>query len=379
MGLTFKGGLNLPQGGFKTRANQPPIWDTAAGSLGSANGNAAYSFQLAAHDPDNGVPTFSLYSGPLPNGLTISSAGLISGTPTTYPQVFNFGVMISDGAFSEVRYFSLDITNDTPVWVTTGGSLGTININTSVNVTFSATDPNNDTVTYSVVSGTIPSGTSLSSAGALTGTASAGGTYNFTVRADDGHGGQVDRAFSMVVNDVMTSAWDPAKKYSSITLSNGNRTMTTTTTGHYAALAVSGYSTGKKYFEITFGTSIDYTRAGIAPSSFDKSAYSENYIGFYRHGGTAFSTVAFGGWSAYSYSFNAGERLMFAYDLSAGKWWFGKGGVWAQGNPATGTSPLRTWTPGATLYPMGCPFNTTSSITIHSDALYLPSGFTLWS
>jgi len=92
-----------------------------------------------------------------------------------------------------------------PSWVTAAGSIGgTIYKNGSVNVSVSATDSDaGSSITYSVYSGSLPSGLSLNSGtGAITGTAPSVGsdtTYNFTIRATDNGGNTADRAFSMVV------------------------------------------------------------------------------------------------------------------------------------------------------------------------------------
>ena len=92
-----------------------------------------------------------------------------------------------------------------PGWVTTAGQIGgTIYRNGAVSVTVSATDPDSGaTITYSVLSGALPSGLSLnSSTGVISGTAPNVGsdtTYNFTLRATDNAGNTSDRAFSMVI------------------------------------------------------------------------------------------------------------------------------------------------------------------------------------
>jgi hypothetical protein len=96
-------------------------------------------------------------------------------------------------------------TGGSPGWVTTAGQIGgTIYRNGSVSVTVSATDPDSGaSVTYSVLSGALPSGLSLnSSTGVISGTAPDVGsdtTYNFTLRATDNAGNTSDRAFSMVI------------------------------------------------------------------------------------------------------------------------------------------------------------------------------------
>ena len=85
--------------------------------------------------------------------------------------------------------------NDSPVWSTTAGSLGTY---TGSSIQLSATDDESNTVTYTVTSGSLPSGLSLSSAGLISGTVSAiAGTYTFTVSATDGSNTAVTRSFSI--------------------------------------------------------------------------------------------------------------------------------------------------------------------------------------
>ena len=61
----------------------------------------------------------------------------------------------------------------------------------------SATDPDGDTVTYAVQSGSLPTGTSLSSAGVISGTVGgSASTYSFTVRAT-ANSKTADRAFTI--------------------------------------------------------------------------------------------------------------------------------------------------------------------------------------
>ncbi len=93
-----------------------------------------------------------------------------------------------------------------PTWETSAGSVGTQYERTSVSETFVATG--DAPVTYSILSGSLPPGTSLSSTGVLSGSApveSGSTTYSFTVRATDGQSQDSDRSFSLTVNtDVVT-------------------------------------------------------------------------------------------------------------------------------------------------------------------------------
>jgi len=96
--------------------------------------------------------------------------------------------------------------NDSPVWTTAAGSLGTFNGTNSISVTVAASDEENNTITYS--SSTLPEWLSInSSTGVVSGTAinpSATTTYSFTIDASDGINTAQSRAFSVTVNPVTT-------------------------------------------------------------------------------------------------------------------------------------------------------------------------------
>jgi hypothetical protein len=87
-----------------------------------------------------------------------------------------------------------------PAWTTAAGTLGSPAKNTSFTTTLAATG---DAITYSVFSGTLPSGITLnSSTGVLSGTTpdvATSTTYNFTVRSTDAQLQDTDRAFSITI------------------------------------------------------------------------------------------------------------------------------------------------------------------------------------
>ena len=92
--------------------------------------------------------------------------------------------------------------SDAPTWSTAAGSLGSVAQGGSISFTVTATS--DSAVTYSIVSGALPTGGSLNSAtGAITGTESGSDTsettYNFTIRATDAEAQTADRAFSITV------------------------------------------------------------------------------------------------------------------------------------------------------------------------------------
>jgi len=100
-------------------------------------------------------------------------------------------------------------TNAFPVWTTAAGSLGTLSDagRAASNLTNSgqlqANDADGGAITFTIVSGSLPAGLSMSTSGLISGTANAVGSNtvsNFTVRATDDEADYIDRAFSIQVN-----------------------------------------------------------------------------------------------------------------------------------------------------------------------------------
>lgn len=95
--------------------------------------------------------------------------------------------------------------NDSPIWSTASGSLGSKLGAGSVSVSVSASDDESQSLTYSIISGSLPAGLSLnSSTGAITGTVEevrVTETSNFTISASDGINA-VSRAFSYTLTAV---------------------------------------------------------------------------------------------------------------------------------------------------------------------------------
>jgi hypothetical protein len=110
-------GLSTTLGSAGT-VDRDPIWVTSAGNLatlGDRDANA--SIQLSATDPDSDSVTYSVTSGSLPGGLSLSSSGLISGNQadvagsTTYPFTITASSTSSGGVTTSIpREFSIIIT-----------------------------------------------------------------------------------------------------------------------------------------------------------------------------------------------------------------------------------------------------------------------------
>ena len=105
-------------------------------------------------------------------------------------------------------YYDILTVNNSPVWQTPSGSLGTFADNVSISVSATAADPDS-TISYSLASGSsLPSGITLnSSTGVISGTSpdvASNTTYTFTINASDGANTVVPRTFSFTVNAAPT-------------------------------------------------------------------------------------------------------------------------------------------------------------------------------
>jgi hypothetical protein len=108
-----------PQGKKVIKGPLAPVW-TTSGTLTGATA-AAYSYQLVATDDSGDAPTYSLLSGALPTGMSLSSSGLISGTATGASASYSFVVRATDanGRFTDSSTLTIVATLG-PSWITTG-------------------------------------------------------------------------------------------------------------------------------------------------------------------------------------------------------------------------------------------------------------------
>ena len=134
--------------------------------------------------------TFAVTAGALPAGLDLASDGALTGTPTA-GGTFNFTITATDssagtGPYTGSQAYTLIIAAPTIIIDQTVLPEGTVGIGYSQALTASGgTAPH----TFAVTAGVLPAGLDLASNGSLTGTPTAGGTFNFTVTATDSSGG----------------------------------------------------------------------------------------------------------------------------------------------------------------------------------------------
>jgi len=105
-----------PQGQRVLKGPLAPVWVTGAGQVGSANIGAAVSVQLSATDDSGDAPTYTLASGSLPTGLSLSSSGLISGTLGGSAGTATFTVNATDVNGRATTSGSFTFLSISPAW-----------------------------------------------------------------------------------------------------------------------------------------------------------------------------------------------------------------------------------------------------------------------
>ncbi|MCX4745436.1 putative Ig domain-containing protein [Kitasatospora sp. NBC_01287] len=167
---------------------------------GSQSGKAgtAVSLQLSGTDSASGQ-TLSYTATGLPAGLSISSSGLISGTPTTAgTSSVTVTAKDSTGATGSTT-FSWTVSSATGNTVTVtspGNQSGTVG--TAVSLQVSGTDSaSGQSLSYSATG--LPAGLSISSSGLISGTPTTAGTSSVTVTAKDSTGATGSATFSWTV------------------------------------------------------------------------------------------------------------------------------------------------------------------------------------
>ena len=162
-----------------------PVWTTTEGKLATFAEDSTYSLQLEANTSDSTAITYSIIAGSLPTGMSLTSTGLLTGTPAEVAKrtLYTFVVRATAGSTITDRTFSLDIDGqDNPVFTTASGQLQLADSTRvglywvldgeRVDFQFEATDGDRAVgrdMRFEIQSGILPPGLSLSEAGELTG------------------------------------------------------------------------------------------------------------------------------------------------------------------------------------------------------------------
>ncbi|WP_168170772.1 putative Ig domain-containing protein [Rhodanobacter sp. C01] len=275
------------QSSAQTLVIASPTLTISPGALPNGNQNQAYS-QTIGTSGGTAPYTYST-SSTLPTGMTLSSGGVLSGTPTNYG-AFSITVTAQDsstgtGPFSKSITYSLTITPSSPVITTSSLASGTVGTAYSQTI---AVQGGTAPYSYAISAGSLPPGLLLGS-GSVSGTPTAGGSYSFTVQVTDANGKTGSQAYTVTI------------AAATITLSPG--TLSGMTDGLATSQAISSAGgTGPYSFSVTGGSlppglslsstgTLSGTPTAAGPYSFtvqakDSSTGTGPYYGTQTYSGT---------------------------------------------------------------------------------------------
>jgi hypothetical protein len=193
-------------------AGTNPAWQTT-GDLFYNIGAASPDITLLATDSEGTDIDYSVVSGTLPAGITlVEETGVLSGT---------FSGSASEGDSNSVTFKAIDtggnflnkafnfVANAAPVWTTAAGALdpGPLPGQAYSFQLVASGGSAGGALAYTVETGSLGAGLSLSSSGLISGTSSAasGSVFTFTVRVTDAAGLFADREFTLTVSSTVSS------------------------------------------------------------------------------------------------------------------------------------------------------------------------------
>ncbi len=272
-------------------AGTTPNWTTGT-TLPEIAKNIAYTTTLVATDTEGTDIDYSIISGTLPAGITLNNeTGVISGTYTGADfNTTNLLVRAVDTGGNTVdrtfRLFSLN-----PVW-NTGATLSSANSGVAYSNQLSASDDNS--ITYSLISGSFPTGISLSSSGLISGTSNdtAGTNYSIVIRATDSSGNYTNKAFTLLISGFIPLTWTTAGGASYSITGNGTTTSSVYKTSNNESWAHNVYNNTDIYGPFSFEWSAQaasnggddgnsYKMIGVGKTSDIPRTDAQGYRAFY--------------------------------------------------------------------------------------------------
>jgi len=210
----------------------------------------------------------------LPNGLSFNTGtGAITGTPTTAgPFSFTVSAIDSDSNTGS-RAYTVNI----------GGNNLTVNPATLPNGAVSSAYSQNVTASggtgsgqiFTISAGALPTGLSLSSGGAITGTLSAAGPYTFTVHVVDSGGNTGSGAYTVNIGSSILTVTPATQPGGTVGVGYSQNFGATGGTGSYTFARTSGaLPTG---LSLTAGGTLSGTPSASGTFNFDVTATDTNF------------------------------------------------------------------------------------------------------
>lgn len=173
-----------------------PTISLAPATIPAATAGMAYGPVTLTASGGAAPYTFAISGGALPQGMTLSSGGVISGTPTQSGS-FTVTITATDAAGCRGSRIYSAVVN-CPVVTVAPVTLPGATQGTPYNQNITASG-GGAPYTFALISGSLPSGLTLSAAGAISGTPTASGNFTYTIRATDAAGCEGVRTYTTLV------------------------------------------------------------------------------------------------------------------------------------------------------------------------------------
>jgi uncharacterized protein (TIGR03437 family) len=205
--------LGVSDSGAQSKSSLVTLLVFGVSTLSAPNATAGTKYTTTLLAAGNSGTTTWKATGGLPPGLTLSSAGVLSGTPLTGGS-YSIAVTITDGVLTVNGTVSISVTGTTPLAVPSSTTLtsGQVTIGYNSSLVASGGTPQ---YTWVITGGVLPGGLTLSPGGSITGTPNTPGTYSFTAQVTDSGGNVASGSFTIVVSPA------PLRLVSVNTLPNG--------------------------------------------------------------------------------------------------------------------------------------------------------------
>ena len=237
---------------------------TNPGAQSSVSGTAITALQISATDSQSGA-TLTYSATGLPAGLSISSTGSITGTPTTACSCL-VTVTATDGAgYHGSATFTWTITNT--VSVTSPGAQTNVSGTAITALDISASDSSSTAALAYADNGTLPPDSSINALnGDITGTPTTGGVYPVTITVTDNAGYSTTTTFNWTITNTV-SATSPGDQSS---VSGSPITAVAISASDSSSTATLSYSDNGT---LPPGLSIDPTSGSITGTPTTKGTY----------------------------------------------------------------------------------------------------------
>jgi hypothetical protein len=173
----------------------PALPTVAVGPTAIPDGTVGTPYSATLTATNGTSPSFAITAGTLPAGLTLSPAGVLSGTPTEGGNyTFTVGVTAT-GATAGQRQFTLRVVLTLQGVALAAGTTG-VDYAAQLAPPAGATAP----VTWKFISGKLAAGLAFGADGTVSGRPAEAGTFTFEAEATDAKGGSANATFTLTVN-----------------------------------------------------------------------------------------------------------------------------------------------------------------------------------